>query len=61
MYESICRITSKDIVIQGSDELKTIECILLAHKYDNMCIYLTIPPIFELDLIKGDSLPRTVL
>jgi len=60
-FEIMIRIVRKDILVPGELSLRIIDCILVTHKFDNLCMYLTIPTIFEMDQISGESLPRFVL
>ena len=62
VHEALVRITTKYIVDPGEVKMRKIDCLMITHRYDTLCCFITVPVIFEMIEVKGAySLQRGVL
>ena len=45
--------TTKYIIVPGEKKVRKIECLMLAHRFDKLCMYLTVPIFYEMGDLKG--------
>lgn len=52
--EAIVRLKRKYVLTTGATNLTKIDSLMICHKYDTVCLYLSIPASHEIKLSKED-------